>query len=248
VQAFGELHYRPRINTRHTVGFHWREDRVADTVLGRNPGYFPTGVDRIRYPRIQYALNFQRVDHVPYPMRGLLAQVQVARSGIGSSIRLWELQAKAMMHWSLAPRWSFAWGVFAGWKSPSDQPFVNRRFLGYGNQFLSGYEYYVIDGLSGGLTRAFLTRQLVNHVLRIPYKKDKEPIRVPIRLMARSFLQGGYVHDPVVPPGGRLANRWQYSGGLGLDLLLFYDLLFRLEYSVNRFGENGLFLHRKYPF
>lgn len=43
VQAFGELHYRPRINTRHTVGFHWREDRVADTVLGRNPGYFPTG-------------------------------------------------------------------------------------------------------------------------------------------------------------------------------------------------------------
>jgi hypothetical protein len=39
-----------------------------------------------------------------------------------------------------------------------------------------------------------------------------------------------------------------YAGGVGIDILLFYDLLFRFEYSVNRFGENGLFLHRKYPF
>ncbi len=247
-QAFGEVHYRPRIDTRHSFGFQWRADRVADTVLRRNPAYFPDGEARIRFPRLQYTLNFQRVDHLPYPMQGPLAQVQVARSGIGSTVSMWEVHAKAMMHWPIAPKWSWAAGVYAGWKSPQAQPFVNRRFMGYGTQFLSGYEYNVIDGLSGGLTRVFLTREFVRHTLRIPYKKEKEPIRIPIRLMARSFVQAGYVFDPDVPMGGRLANQLQYSGGVGLDLLLFYDVLFRLEYSVNRFGENGLFLHRKYPF
>ncbi len=247
-QVYGELQYRPRINTRHSFGFQWMQDRVADTVRLRNPNFYPKGESRIRYPRLQYTLNYQRVDYLPYPMKGSLAQLQLARAGIGSSVSMWEIHAKAMMHWPIAPKWSWAWSVYAGWKSPSDQPFVNRRFLGYGTQFLSGYEYNVVDGISGGLTRVMLTRQWINHTIRIHFFKDKEPIRIPVRLMSRAFMQTGYVHDPAVPVGGRLANQWQYSGGVGLDLLLFYDVLLRLEYSVNRFGENGLFLHRKYPF
>lgn len=247
-QLFGEWQYRPRINTRHLFSVQWLQDRVADTVRLRNPVFYPKGQSRIRYPRLQYTLNYQRVDFLPYPSKGPLAQLQIARSGIGSSVSMWEVHAKAMMHWPIAPKWSWAWGAYVGWKSPSAQPFVNRRFLGYGTQFLSGYEYNVVDGVAGGLTRVLLTREWIRHTIRIHYHKGKEPWRIPIRLMSRAFMQAGYVHDPEVPVGGRLANQWQYSGGLGLDFLFFYDVLFRLEYSVNRFRENGLFLHRKYPY
>jgi hypothetical protein len=89
---------------------------------------------------------------------------------------------------------------------------------------------------------------LLRHTIHLPYKKGKDPIRIPIRLVGKSFVQAGYVHDPESPADSRLSNRFLYSGGVGLDLLIFYDVLFRLEYSINRFGENGLFLHRKYPF
>ena len=247
-QVFGEIHYRPRINTKHTWGFQWLSERVGDTVLRRNPGYFPLGENRVSYPRFYYHMNFQRVDYLPYPRKGPLAQLQLIRNGIGSSIDLWEIHGKWMMHWPLNSKWGLAWGVYAGAKFPTRQPFVNRRFLGYGNQFLSGYEYYVIDGMSGGLTRGYLNRELVKHTIRIPYKKGKEPVRIPIRIVGKSFVQAGYVHDPVSPTDSRLSNRFLYSGGLGVDLLFFYDVLLRLEYSINRFGENGLFLHRKYPF
>jgi outer membrane protein assembly factor BamA len=247
-QVYGEVQYRPRIDVRHRFGLLWRSERVADTVLNRNPNYYPDGALYVRYPRLYYSFNFQHVDYLPYPMKGFLAQAQLTRSGIGSVIDLWEIHVKALKLWPISPKWSWAVGVYAGWKSPESQPYVNRRFLGYGNQFLSGYEYYVMDGLLGGLARTNLTRALWRHTIQIPYKKEKEPIRIPVRVMARTFLQGGYVHDPAVSVGGRLANQLQYSGGLGMDLLLFYDVLFRLEYSVNRFGENGLFLHRKYPF
>lgn len=247
-QAFGELQYRPRINTRHTFGFQWLSDRVEDTVLSLNPNYFPEGRTLLRYPRLYYVLNFQRVDFLPYPRKGPMAQLQLARTGIGSPVKLWELHGKWMMHWPIDSKWGLAWGGYAGAKFPAHQPFVNRRFLGYGNQFLSGYEYYVVDGTSGGLTRAFLTREWVRQTVRIPYKKGKDPWRIPIRIVGKSFLQAGYVHDPESASGNRLSNRFLYSGGVGIDFLFFYDVLFRLEYSINRFGENGLFLHRKYPF
>lgn len=247
-QAFGELQFRPRINTRHTFGFQWLSDRVGDTVLKLNPNYFPEGRTLLRYPRLYYVLNFQRVDFLPYARKGPLAQLQVARTGIGSPIKLWEVHGKWMMHWPIDSKWGLAWGGYAGAKFSAHQPFVNRRFLGYGNQFLSGYEYYVVDGMSGGLTRAFLNRELVRQTVRIPYKKGKDPVRIPIRIVGKSFLQAGYVHDPESSSGNRLSNRFLYSGGVGIDFLFFYDVLFRLEYSINRFGENGLFLHRKYPF
>ena len=247
-QAFVEVNHRPRINTRHTFGFQWRSDRVGDTVLLRNPDYFPGGRTQVQYPRFYYVMNFQKVDYLPYPRKGPLVQVQVIKTGLGSPMDLFELHGKWMMHWPLNSKWGVAWGGYAGAKFPTDQPFVNRRFLGYGNQFLSGYEYYVVDGMSGGLTRGYLNRELIRHTLLIPYKKGKDPLRIPIRIVGKSFVQAGYVNDPESPIDSRLSNRFLYSGGVGLDLLLFYDVLFRLEYSVNRFGENGLFLHRKYPF
>ncbi|MFM7671491.1 MAG: POTRA domain-containing protein [Bacteroidota bacterium] len=247
-QAFAELTHRPHINTRHTFGIQWRWDRVADTVSRVNANYFPSGQARVQFPRFYYALNFQRVDYVPYPRKGPLAQLQLIHSGLGSSMNLFEAHGKWMMHWPLNAKWGLAWGMYAGVKFPTHQPFVNRRFLGYGNQFLSGYEYYVVDGLAGGLTRGYLNREILRHTIYIPYQKGKAPIRIPIRLVGKSFVQAGYVHDPTAPMDSRLSNRFLYSGGVGIDLLLFYDVLFRLEYSVNRFGENGLFLHRKYPF
>jgi hypothetical protein len=248
IVVFGELQHRPRIDTRHTFGVQWQSDRVADTVRIQNPDYFPAGKSRLNFPRLYYVLNFQRVDHLPYPRKGPLAQLQLMHSGLGTSMNLWELHGKWMMHWPINNRWGLVWGLYAGIKSPKHQPFVNRRFLGYGNQFLSGYEYYVVDGMAGGMTRGYLTRELIRHTIRIPYKKGKDPWSIPLRVVGKSFMQAGYVHDPESPSDSRLSNRLLYSGGIGLDLLIFYNTLFRLEYSINRFGENGLFLHRKYPF
>ena len=34
-----------------------------------------------------------------------------------------------------------------------------------------------------------------------------------------------------------------YSGGFGIDILTFYDINLKIEYSFNQLNENGLFLH-----
>ena len=40
-----------------------------------------------------------------------------------------------------------------------------------------------------------------------------------------------------------LANTVLCGSGLSLDFVSYYDLVLRMEYSINRLNEKGLFLH-----
>ena len=44
------------------------------------------------------------------------------------------------------------------------------------------------------------------------------------------------------------SNEFLYGYGLGLDFVTYYDIVFRVEFSANKFGETGLFLHFNAPF
>lgn len=57
------------------------------------------------------------------------------------------------------------------------------------------------------------------------------------------LFRSGNVHNPQ-PGDNSLSNKMLYSGGFDIDILTFYDIKFKLEYSFNSLGQNGLFLHR----
>ena len=44
------------------------------------------------------------------------------------------------------------------------------------------------------------------------------------------------------------SNEFLYGYGLGIDFVTYYDIVFRVEFSANKFGETGLFLHFNAPF
>jgi hypothetical protein len=135
--------------------------------------------------------------------------------------------------------------MFGSIKLPMKQPYFHQRFLGYQDVGLQGFEYYVIDGVAGGYTKATLSREMVNFKIRIPpMKKGKEAEYIPFRIFAKMYGNTGYVHNPQ-PGENALSNKMLYSWGLGIDILSFYDVTFKLEWSFNQLGQNGLFLHRK---
>jgi hypothetical protein len=71
--------------------------------------------------------------------------------------------------------------------------------------------------------------------------------RIPFRIYATAFTDYGYAYNADFKANS-LVNRMLYSGGFGLDLVTFYDLNFRLDYSFNQLGQNGLFLHIRNDF
>jgi hypothetical protein len=110
---------------------------------------------------------------------------------------------------------------------------------------MQGFEYYVVDGVAGGFVKTTLTRELLNFNIRIPpIKKGKEAERIPVKIFGKVFGNSGYVHNPQQGENS-LANQMLYSGGFGIDILTFYDVTFKLEWTFNQLGQNGIFLHRK---
>jgi len=244
-----ELTYRKKLFARHQFGITYFSEQILDTISQLNPTYFSGGATRVRFPELSYRFSYQQVDYIPYPLIGKAYRIRFSKGGWSKDTRVWQLHGEAFRSWPLGPDYFLSVQAYAGIKLPFTQPFFNRRFLGYGDIFLRGFEYYVIDGVAGGYVRTSLTRELTE--LRVPVpgviRRKKGVSHVPVRIFARVFANSGYVHNPQHGLN-QLNNRVLQAGGIGIDLLTLYDITFRFEYSFNQLGQNGLFLHRNISF
>lgn len=244
VSASASVTYRRKIKTRHSFGINYTVEDVKDTVLALNPDYYMSGKNNIRYPGIFYNMIYYDFDYIPYPAKGYAAQISASKRGFDKVMNVWELSAKGSGSWYLFPRVFFNLNLYGSVRFPFNQPYINQRFLGYGDVFMQGYEYYVVDGVAGGYMKSTLTKELLNFNIRVPQKKGKVAEYIPVRIFGKVYGNAGYVHNP--QPGlNFLSNKMLYSGGIGIDILTFYDVTFKLEYTFNQLGQNGLFLHRK---
>jgi hypothetical protein len=127
-------------------------------------------------------------------------------------------------------------------KLPFNQPFYNQTLFGYGNFYLRGLEKYVIDGEGGFAIRNSFLREIVEFSLpaNIPFLGL---YHIPFRIMAKAYSDLGYIYNSDPLPGNFLTNRFLYTEGVGVDIVTSYDFVFRIEYSFNQLGQNGLFLH-----
>lgn len=244
VSANASVTYRRKIKTRHSFGISYTVEDVKDTVLALNPSYYQSGRNKIRYPGVYYNMNYYDFDYIPYPTKGYAAQISVSKRGFDKVMNVWDLSVKGSGSWHLSPKVFLNLNLYGSIRAPFNQPYINQRFLGYGDVFMQGYEYYVVDGAAGGYLKTTLTKELLNFKIKVPKKKSKEAELIPVRIFGKVFGNAGYVHNPQ-PGFNFLSNKMLYSGGFGIDILTFYDVTFKLEYTFNQLGQNGLFLHRK---
>jgi outer membrane protein assembly factor BamA len=243
-RTFGEATYRPAIKTRHRFGISYTIETITDTIVSLNPKYFTDGRDKISFPEFYYLMNYSDVDYNPYPLKGYILELYLAKRGLNKEINMWLLSAKASGSWEIAKKTYFGAKVAGALKVPFTQPYFNQRLLGYGDFFMQGYEYYVIDGVAGGYAKASLTREVLNLGFRVKRKKDVIPYQIPFRAYAKTFVNAGYAYHPT-PETNTLNNRMLYSWGVGIDIITHYDFTLKFEWSFNVLGENALYLHRK---
>jgi hypothetical protein len=115
--------------------------------------------------------------------------------------------------------------------------------LGYGDAYLRGMEYYVVDGVAGGFIRNTIRKE----VARVNWKtgiKSRIYGQIPFRFYLKGYGDVGYVHNKYNTTGNIFSNKLLYSGGFGLDILTIYDIVLRFEYSFNQLNERALFFHK----
>jgi len=241
--AHVEVTYRPAIKTRHRFGIGYTEERVEDTIVTLNPKYFTLGRNHIRFPEVYYTMNYFNVDYIPYPLKGFEAQVNLNKKGFNHIVNVWQLDLSTGNYWQLFPKTFLSVNTMSTLKLPFKQPFFNSRLMGYGEMFMQGYEYYVVDGVAGACVKTTLSKKLFDFGVPMHITKKQTIDRVPFRIFARIYGNAGYVYNP--NPGlNSLNNRMLYSGGFGLDIVTIYDVAIKLDFSFNQLGQNGLYLHR----
>jgi outer membrane protein assembly factor BamA len=63
-----------------------------------------------------------------------------------------------------------------------------------------------------------------------------------------TYFDAGYVWDNAHYAQNSYRNKWQFGYGVGLNLVTFNQRLFRIEYSINRYLDKGVYLHFELPF
>ena len=63
-----------------------------------------------------------------------------------------------------------------------------------------------------------------------------------------AFTDAGYGVDKEFGEGNPLTNRLLAGGGLGLHAVTFYDIVLRLEYTLNKEGDRGFYVSSSFPF
>ena len=247
IGGFVHFNYRPKIKTTHTFGVGFNYEAIADTISKLNPA-FSKGQGIMRYPELFYQVKYVDVDYIVYPTKGFMGEAYIKRRGVGpdSHMDLWELTARALQSWPMNSKYFFTVSGLATLKLPFSQPYVGKGFIGYDGRFIQGYERYIIDGVVGGYAKASITRPIATVHLHLP-SRSQSLKNIPIKLYGKTFVNAGYVYNNT-PGENTLTNKFLYSAGFGLDIVTYNDFVIKIEWSVNRLGENGLYLHQRDDF
>lgn len=241
-----EYTYRPGLRTFNSVRLNFVKQTIDSQVLSVNPKYFPSGKTKIFYPELVYQMSYYKVDYIPFPLKGWMAEVSFIKRGINRDMNMWQIGGKFNKTDPIGKKTYYHWQVYGLLRAPFNQPYINQRLFGFGDMYLRGLENYVVDGVGGILFRQTLRQKLLKFNVRTQLK-SKAHSSIPFTFYWKVYGDMGYAHNPVNPENS-LTNRMLYTTGFGIDMVTFYDFVIRADYSFNQLGQNGLFLHIKSEF
>ena len=246
VYAFAEYNYRPGLRTFHSLHIGFTHQQIDSNILRVNPKYYKDGKNKMDLPEISYSVNHYNVDYIPFPLTGWLGEGSILKRGIRPNTEMWQLALKYIRAVPLGRKLYFNWQAQGTIRYPFDQPFYNSQLFGYGDLYLRGLERYVIDGVAGIMARHTLRKEVLKFSVPTQLKSSSHS-RIPFTIYAKTYTDIGFSYNKTFKDNS-LANRMMYTAGLGLDVVTFYDFIFRLDYSFNQLGQKGLFLHLKNEF
>ncbi len=219
---------------------------VADTIIKRyNPGYFNSSKSYQFFPSFSYSFRYINTNNNNYPLKGRSFGGSLSKTGLGFSdgINSFTFAMDYAKYFTHTHNWYSSVQLSGFIRLPFEQAYVNRHAMGFGGFYLRGLEDYVIDGVVAGIAKYTLSKKIIAFDIPVPFHIKSLPV-IPIKIFAKTYADAGYAYNKK-QYDSRLNNKFLYSGGFGIDILTFYDINIKLEYSFNQLGEKGLFLHGK---
>jgi outer membrane protein assembly factor BamA len=246
-----DLTYRQGLYDIHYLELNFAACYINDTILKLTSHYLPFNLTSTAFFGGKYYFRRDLRDRAAYPLEGYYFDFSINDYGWGVAIpkerafNITYVQSSIHKYWELADKLYYSTEVEGKVAGSGAEPYYLQRALGYGNDFVRGYEYYVIDGNNYALVKNEIKFRFLNvPVQQLPLFGVKQFDKAYYALYITAFSDWGYVGaaDPYVQ-NNYLANTPLWGNGVGIDLVAYYDIVLRFEYSFNKLNQSGFFLH-----
>lgn len=241
--AIFELRLRNALYHFHTINLGYTNTTIADTISKLNPQYFGQNTTNQQVFSFSYDYRFDQRDNRQYPLRGKLIYTQFTNYYIKKGYNQANLYG-LFSHFRPLNK-SFFWesSLRAKVSSPQKQNYSLITGLGFSNNLVRGYELYVIDGQNYGLWKNTLKFEALKREFNLKkIIKMSQFSTLPLAIYPNTYFDFGYVKNyyPIYS-NSKLSNKLLKGGGIGLDIVTWYNSTVKMYYSINQMGEKKFF-------
>ena len=148
--------------------------------------------------------------------------------------------------WHVNKNWYYAAALSGRFSKASELPYLFQAALGYGSDYVRGYEYNVYKGYHFVLLKTNLKYRLISErVYKMDWLKVEKFNTIPYALYVNFIFDAGYMMNQA-NESLRITNTLP-GWGIGLDYVTYYSMVLRAEYSFNKLGKSDLYLHFVIP-
>lgn len=251
IEAKVGLIYRNGLYNKHILDVMYCESSIADTITKLNCEYFGNKSKEVNYISIQYRFKRDYRDSKIFPLRGYYYECMITKDGLNllkkENVDNFSVDAVAKNYWSPSKRIFMGTALRLRYKLFNTGGYYFNKALGY-NDFVRGYEYYVVDGQTFAMFKTNVSYQLVKpKVVSLPTKRFEKFNRIPYSVYLSAHADAAFVQDKVFYYDNPLANSWLGGAGVGLSFVTYYDYVIRVDASINKLKEKGIFIHLSAP-
>ena len=253
IYGYAEMQYRPSFHSTHSFRLSYNFYTFGGNIV-EIPGFSLSNNSEQHFFTISYYFRNDHRDASYFPLKGYCIDLELNHTFPYETAHNSYIRTNLREYLQLHRKWYYATGFTGKMTFARSQPYFLQRGLGYGQDFVRGYEYFVVDGQHYALWKNDLKFALVpQQVLKLGFIKTTKFNTIPFAFYLDLFADAGYVYNyqrlspEFKAQGNNLENSLLGGVGLGLDFTTYYDVVFRLEGSVNRKGQTGFSLHFSAP-
>ncbi len=240
------LSYRQGFNIMHYLDVSYNNYWYNDSLLLLNPD-LTYGQSHFQYFNIYYYLKLDYRDYAPYPLNGYFFDFSFNKIGLGildKDVNNWTANFNFDQYFQIYKKFYFAYRLSAYYsKQNKFQPYFISNGIGYNGLDLRGYELVVVRGQKILLYKSNLKFELIPmKVHNIKFIKSEKFGKLFYAAYLNFFYDMGYAEDLQTYDNNPLGNQILWSVGAGVDIISFYSIVIRLEYSINKQRQTGFYV------
>ncbi len=240
--------FRRNYYTKHNIELLFHDNSIKDTIAEVNPNYFLNGNTTERLFELTYSITYDRRNRNNYPTRGNYLSGTIKKLGLtiwDKNTNIWRFNVAGKKFFEISKRASFGSNLNYYFNNQSPWPFMFNEGLGYHENFVRGYELFIINANQYVLNRnEFRFKALAFNIDISNILKMQQFNKIPYGIFLKTFFDHGYSTDATRNPlNARLSDKYLFGYGVGVDVVSYYNLVFRFEISRNNLNETGFFFH-----